>query len=40
MLILGSSSTDADRRITEALPLYRALLLETKIIELHPFNLR
>jgi hypothetical protein len=35
VLILDSPNTDAARRITETLPLYRAGLIETEIIELH-----
>jgi hypothetical protein len=39
VLILDSPDTDAARRITETLPLYQAGLIETELIELHPFDL-
>jgi hypothetical protein len=35
-LILDCPNTDAARRITETLPLYRAGLVDTEVIELHP----
>jgi hypothetical protein len=39
VLILEAPNTDAARRITETLPLYRAGLIETDLTELHPFDL-
>jgi hypothetical protein len=39
VLILDSPNPCAARRITETLPLYRAGLIQTELIELHPFEL-
>jgi hypothetical protein len=39
VLILDSPNADAARGITETLPLSRAGLIETELIELHPFEL-
>jgi hypothetical protein len=39
VLILDSPNTDAAQRIIETLPLYRAGLIQTELIELHPFDL-
>jgi hypothetical protein len=40
VLILDSPDTAAARRIAETLPLHRAGLIQTEIIQLHPFDLR
>jgi hypothetical protein len=40
VLILESPDTAAAQRVTETLPLHRAGLIQTELLELHPFDLR